>query len=466
MSIHTKLLAATEAHGARAACQLPLDLGLPGDVSAEGHPPAAGGRAGPGGPVGAVAGDPTTLSTPSPPCYNGNNCCGAGHGPKGRCEAEVVRRRQEQKYVLREVLRDCTKHEGFRTRLAGKLQPDGVRLGGCGTSIHGMSRIRVKAGTAFYSGVETCKSLLCPTCGPRIRGRYAEDFTRAISRWHDRGPDHEAWFIRLSAQNTLGLPLAEGRERVVKGFQRLTNRKAWRDLRERYGLHYVKTIEETYGVNGWNPHIQLVVATVHDDSGEVLHDLLMLLRRLWPDVMGRLGYHADPRYGIDVEPVTSASLGGYLAKESAWDIGDELAKGHVKVGKLGGRAYEQIVADFAESPGQRDMALIHEYHDALYGRRRFSWSAGFRDLLHLGPEPSDEDLAGDDEPPGQEPITDVAVISGSVLYTMLRRRQAAGLLAAAATGGYVAVATYVVRLGYSPECVWPPVPHLTARRWP
>jgi hypothetical protein len=318
--------------------------------------------------------------------------------------------------------------------------------------MHTVARIRQRGGTAFVSDVSTCGSLMCPVCGPKVRGRRAEEFGDAITRWLARGPDHEAWMVRLSARNTLDLPLSDGRDRALKGWQRLSNRKDWRDLREKYGLHYIRSVETTHGGNGWNVHLQPVILTRSGDSAQVLADLYLTLRNLWPDVMGKLGFEADPAVSVHIQQVDAGKAlgaGAYLAKSDAWGIGDEIARSDLKLGKTHGRSYEQIVGDYDVNLHDHDLALIREYHQAMHGRRLFSWSEGFRELLGMAPEVSDEDLAAE-EPSDAE---DLAVIDGRVLYAMQRRRELAGMLAEAERGGLQAVHAYVIRLGYPPGSV-------------
>jgi hypothetical protein len=310
--------------------------------------------------------------------------------------------------------------------------------------------------------------MFCPVCGPKIRNHYAEEFGAAVPRWLERGPDHDAWMFRLSARNTVDLSEKDAVDRVLKGFERLRHRRAWRDLAERYGLHYIRACEQTYGAeHGWNVHLQGVLATRADDPAAVLADLYVTLRRLWPDVMARLGFDADPRVAVHIQQVdasTAAEAGGYLAKASAWDIGDEIARGDLKLGRLAGRTYEQILADYDCAPNPVDLALIREHHAALWGRRQFSWSRGFRELLGMAPELGDDQAAAEVESLEDEQI---AVIDGRAYYTMLRRRQVGPLLGCAETGGLPKVYAYVVdTLGYPPGSVVAPRPDLTRRQAP
>jgi hypothetical protein len=343
----------------------------------------------------------------------------------------------------------------------------GKRIATCGHPIPGQVVIKRRDGTAFPTCVSYCGSIFCPVCGPKIRNHYAEEFGTAVPRWLERGPDHDAWMFRLSAKNTTDLSEKDAVDRALKGFERLRHRRAWRDLVEKYGLNYIRACEQTHGANGWNVHLQGVLATRADDPAAVLADLYVTLRRLWPDVMARLGFDADPRVAVHIQQVdarTAVEAGGYLAKASAWDVGDEIARGDLKLGRFGGRTYEQILADYDQAPNAVDLALIREHHDALWGRRQFSWSRGFRELLGMAPELDDDQAAAEVESPDDE---EIAVIDGRAYYTMLRRRQVGALLGCAETGGLAKVYAYVVdTLGYPPGSVVAPRPDLTRKREP
>jgi Replication protein len=385
--------------------------------------------------------------------YDANNCCTAGESgtdaDNDGAAAESAADRRERRYGLRERLARCTVHEAFKRRIDV-----------CGDPIGGTVVIRSRDGTAYPSGVSTCGSMFCPVCGPKIRGRRAEDFGAAVTAWLEQDDEHDAWLVTLNARNAVDLSFDQAVNRALKGWQRLRNRRAWRQLAERYGLHYIRGLDVTHGVNGWNVHLHIVLATVSGEPAQVLADLYLILRRLWPAVMASLGFDADPRVAVDIRPVdaaTAAGAGEYLAKATAWGVGDEIARADLKLGRQAGRTYEQIVGDYDESRRAADLALIREYHDGLWGRRQFSWSQGFRELLHLAPEQTDEELAGEDT---QEPAVDehdVVGIDGRTYWVMLRRRQVGALLDCAEQGGLERVRAYVVdTLGFGSESVRAP----------
>jgi hypothetical protein len=389
--------------------------------------------------------------------YDANNCCTAGQSGTDADNDGSAADRRELRYGLRERLARCTVHEAFKRRIDV-----------CGDPIGGTVVLRSRDGTVFPSGVSTCGSMFCPVCGPKIRGRRAEDFGAAVTAWLERGDDHDGWLVTLNARNAADLPFDQAVNRALKGWQRLRNRRAWRQLAERYGLHYIRGLDTTHGVSGWNVHLHIVLATVSGEPAQVLADLYVTLRRLWPAVMASLGFDADPRVAVDVRQVdqaTAAEAGGYLAKATAWGVGDEIARADLKLGRQAGRTYEQIVADYDDHASAADLALIREYHAGLWGRRQFSWSQGFRELLATAGQ-TDEELADEDtwlaqvEPddlmPSVEPDA-VVEIDSRTYWVMLRRRQVGGLLDCAEQGGLERVRAYVVdTLGFGSESVRAP----------
>lgn len=402
-----------------------------------GHQPQRSGCAWDEVPLARLAGGQVPKPTPTdtPACNNANNCCTPGQ------KAQRAQWQRERRYALRDRLVEITEHARFAKRVER-----------CGVpGLLGIVRIKQRDGTAYPSGVSTCGSLLCPACAPRIRGRRGEEFHAAVSGWLAKGPDHDAFMVRLSAQNTADLPEKVAVQRAIKGWERLRNRRPWRQLADQYGLHWIRVLEQTHGVNGWNVHLQFVFAAVAGNPGDVLADLLLTLRKLWPDVMNRLGFYADPHVAVhikQVDPALAGNAGSYLAKPDAWDIGDELARADLKNAGAG-RTYEQIVEDFDHDQDPADLALIREHHAALFGRRVFGWSQGFRELLGMAEEQSDEELAAS-EPEDAEVI---AVLDGRTYYAMLRRRQV-GTLLNAAERGYEHVREFMVdRLGYPPGSV-------------
>jgi hypothetical protein len=48
--------------------------------------------------------------------------------------------------------------------------------------------IRIKDGTAYYCGLETCGNLwLCPVCSAKIHHRRATELREALTAWSDTG---------------------------------------------------------------------------------------------------------------------------------------------------------------------------------------------------------------------------------------------------------------------------------------
>jgi hypothetical protein len=174
--------------------------------------------------------------------------------------------------------------------------------------------------------------------------------------------------------------------------------------RELFGIvGVVRVVEVTHGRNGWHPHVHaLVFARDLDDQS-----LGLLLSRMfdrWAAGAVRKGLAAPLARASDAQMVTGADLSGtalgdYLAKgaDAARGIGLELTQTASKVAQAthSTRPVWAILEDAQH--GEADpLWLWHEWERASKGKRQISWSAGLRDLLGIGHEAADEDIAAEE----------------------------------------------------------------------
>ncbi|MQU46148.1 hypothetical protein GHO28_27170 [Pseudomonas helleri] len=83
------------------------------------------------------------------------------------------------------------------------------------------------------------------------------------------------------------------------------------------------------------------------------------------------------------------------AYASKWGLESELTKSHTKKGRNGSRTpWDFLRAVLDKSEGwQQSAILFRTYAEAFKGKRQLYWSNGLRDLLAMGEQASDEELA-------------------------------------------------------------------------
>lgn len=93
-------------------------------------------------------------------------------------------------------------------------------------------------------------------------------------------------------------------------------------------------------------------------------------------------------HGVSLEDGSKAA--SYASK---WGLEHEMTKGHVKHGREGGRTPFDLLRWYLSEKSPEAARLFTEYAREFKGRNQLLWSRGLRDLLALGQEATDEELA-------------------------------------------------------------------------
>ena len=307
---------------------------------------------------------------------------------------EVVdpgREYRREAYRLREVSRRILDYAEFRG-----LHQCGLPVTGEGGAVQVV--MHPETGRAHWSGVLHCGSpWVCPVCARKISARRAEDIEAAVARWLADGG--QVFFVTLTVphlrRHALG-GLFDGFSRARK---RLWGHRRWREFKLRHIVPgVISAVEVTYGVNGWHPHVHVLVFVAGERSTpEALHEVLW---PVWSDAVAAAGLgEASPEalHVAEVGPRDAGAIAAYAAGGGGkhWHVGAEMAGQAVKRGGLspfellavaaGRRVVEWL-------PRERAVALWREYARATRGRRHLIWSPGLAFVLGLQ-DVSDEELA-------------------------------------------------------------------------
>jgi hypothetical protein len=193
---------------------------------------------------------------------------------------------------------------------------------------------------------------------------------------------------------------------MLNAFRRLKSGKAWQGLQEDYGwVGSIKSLEVTYGDNGWHPHQHELVILDQKLSKSAQNGLQSDLKRKWRAVLLRSGLDASWDHGVDLRGA-SQDVENYVAKfghepiETGWTVSHEIAKQPTKKGKVGGRSPAQLLSDYGNGD-IRAGRLWHDYALAFKGKKQLVWSKGLREELNIGVEVDDQAIA-ESVPDGSE----------------------------------------------------------------
>jgi hypothetical protein len=253
-----------------------------------------------------------------------------------------------------------------------------------------------------YTGLQTCGSITCPNCGPRIGAFRRDEITMGLDSWV-RGHGGRILFGTLTLRHNRSQSHAELADAISKCWGRATGGKGWVDDRRSHGIvHTIRVWETKFNdENGWHVHVHFLLLVEHGRSDS--DALIASMFRRWRRAALSLGLGAPLlRQGTDLHEVTgdeaAEQLGGYLAKESvqrgrasAEAMGWELTNTD---GKFRGESLGPIeLLKLAAAGVEGYRAIWNEYEASMKKRRSIAWSKGARADLGLDIELTDEEIA-------------------------------------------------------------------------
>lgn len=307
---------------------------------------------------------------------------------------------------------------------------------------------------AVYGGLQTCGSVwVCPVCAAKVSERRRVELDRAATEWRSRGGELALLTLTHPHESDDSLSdLLRAEQAAMSAFWgHFSVRRALRDVG---CVGHVRGWEVTHGrfahANGWHPHFHVLLFV---RAGVDLDALRSGLYPYWLSACRRAGLR-DPSLarGLRVDAGTRAAE--YVTKWGAdearageaaqrWGVACELAKSHIKRGSAG---QAETPFDLLRSvhvggdSGARE--LFCEYARAFRGKRQLVWSRGLRDLLALGEDLTDEQIAALHE----DDLALLGRLSPEDWRSVLRADVRGELLELARSGGWEAVQRLLLSL--------------------
>lgn len=243
-------------------------------------------------------------------------------------------------------------------------------------------------GKAFYTGLEVCASVwACPVCAAKISERRRAELVTALALAKARSWD--VFMLTLTVPHGLGDDLSALLDQIHKAWRSTSTSRAGQKLRKLLGIRgTVRALEVTHGVNGFHPHLHVLLFL---DGGFSTDSVQHAFLPLWQQACQRAGLPCpSDAHGCRVDDGSYAA-----AYASKWGLESEMTKSHTKTGKNGSRTpWDFLRAVLDKSEGWEQSAhLFRTYAKTFKGKRQLYWSNGLRALLALGEQATDEEVA-------------------------------------------------------------------------
>jgi hypothetical protein len=285
---------------------------------------------------------------------------------------------------------------GERLRRFNQWLYKGQRLGQCGWRRGATPGLkRSESGRVHWSGIKTCGSVwACLLCAAKIRAGRAAEVDHLIKA-HLAAGGHST-FLTFTLPHYASDDLLSLWEAMTRGCELATSGGGYQSLKARYGiLGFIKAVEVTVGLNGWHPHLRVVIfhdTPLNEDDGSLTEFKGRFLER-WARYIDReLNRAVSLYHGVDAEIVRDEEgIGSYVSK-----INLELTRSDLKESRgEKGRTPWQVGVDAADTGDAHHTARWKEWVTVSHSRRALSISPAIRDAYppHETADMTDEELA-------------------------------------------------------------------------
>jgi hypothetical protein len=150
---------------------------------------------------------------------------------------------------------------------------------------------------------------------------------------------------------------------------------------------HVNAYEVTHGSSGWHPHHHILVFVKKSLDCILLYEIRKGLAAHWVECCRKAKLPLpDLKHGLDLQDGSYAEA--YVGK---WGLEDEMTKGHIKMGKQGGRTPFDLLRS-AKDGDQQAGKLFQEFAIVFKGSRQLVWSRGLKKALLVSDDLSDQQV--------------------------------------------------------------------------
>jgi hypothetical protein len=245
---------------------------------------------------------------------------------------------------------------------------------------------------AHYKNLATCHSVWsCPICSAKITERRRVELTEAMERATGLRAVLATFTMHHDRRDDLSELLAD----LLEAYRAFQSGKGWTLITQSFGfVGSVRALEVTHWLNGWHPHLHVLMFF---REGVDLSGLADALTDRWLASLAKRGRTADREHGLQISD-RKGDVARYIQKfghdpsPNRWTVEHELVKSPAKMGVGEHRTPMQLLRDYLHGD-KRSGYLFKEYAQVLKGRHQLQWSRGLRKLLGLVKEATDQELA-------------------------------------------------------------------------
>lgn len=321
---------------------------------------------------------------------------------------------------------------------AGRLLPNDRVAKCCWCSIAPEIKIIKQAetkNTRYNAGLMKCGGVwVCPVCSAKITERRRVEIKQGLDVWQGSGGG--VFMVTFTMQHNNTEALHDLLSTLTDTLRAVQSGAAWDRLKDRYQIAgSIRAIEITTSkAAGWHPHAHVLFFTKCKNPN--IFAIKADFTKRYTAILSKNGKYASFTHGVDVREGDTAAA-DYLAKmgietpnptTSAAGLDYEISKGLQKGGKIGGHFTPFDLLVLSARGDKWAGKMFAEYASATKGINQIRWGRGLRDLLEVGKELTDTEIAESDTDTGGIEFYSFSKMVWKIVRLSKRREDRRGFL--------------------------------------
>ena len=240
---------------------------------------------------------------------------------------------------------------------------------------------------AYFTRLEHCGSVWsCPVCSHKIKEYRRSEIKAALLNSHSLG--YSARFVTLTLAHHSFDRCETLISNIIHSYSNVRGFGSCKRKRKKYGIVDIRSIEVTHGVNGWHPHIHLIILS-KDKEG--LKEYSEYIVEAWVRHCNNEGLKCSPDAQDNRKVYGKAGIASYVSK---WDVTKEISS-NSKNANSGHRTPFGILKDLVDGASKDekiDYALFREFSDAFKGVHSIEWRTARKLFLSQKEEKTDLEI--------------------------------------------------------------------------
>lgn len=217
----------------------------------------------------------------------------------------------------------------------------------------------------------------CPVCTSKFMTEKLRDFRRLMDSWvANRG---QVFWMTFTLRNSFLEPSRAKYEALSSTWTTMNRRRSFKTLKSKFGVEFVRVLEEVFTEEGWFPHYHVAWFFPHAVTAMQAEEFMASAKIFWAEAANaewKLGADPSKQFSGPVTQSSSKTFAQYLFKHGFYDVNLDLDTSDLSPFNMA-----RILLQTGEADGWK---FWYDFTLASEGMNRVRFSKGLLAILKRG----------------------------------------------------------------------------------